>query len=77
VANTPLATPLWIPQSLWYAGVVGFTLIVLLLLAGTLYHLFRGDLTAASRLSGASTIEEEIEDERPAADAAPEGGGAR
>jgi TRAP-type C4-dicarboxylate transport system permease small subunit len=77
VANTPLATPLWIPQSLWYAGILGFTLTVLLLLAGTLYHLLRGDLRAAARISGSSTLEEEIEDELPATDAAPEKGAAR
>jgi TRAP-type C4-dicarboxylate transport system permease small subunit len=77
VANTPLATPLWIPQSLWYAGIVGFTLTVLILLAGTLYHLLRGDLQSAARLSGASTIEEEIEDGRPPEKKAPERGGAR
>ena len=77
VANTPLATPLWIPQSLWYAGILGFTLTVLMLLAGTLYHLFRGDLRAAARISGTSTLEEEIQDGRPAADATPEKGAAR
>lgn len=32
-ANTPLATPLWIPQSIWFAGWVWLTLVSLVLLA--------------------------------------------
>jgi TRAP-type C4-dicarboxylate transport system permease small subunit len=62
VANTPLATPLWIPQSLWYAGIVGFTLTTLMILAGTVYHLISGNPGEAERLSGASTLDEEIEE---------------
>lgn len=33
-ANTPLGTPLWIPQSIWFFGFVFFLLVVLLML----YH---------------------------------------
>jgi TRAP-type mannitol/chloroaromatic compound transport system permease small subunit len=38
VANTPLGTPLWIPQSLWFAGLVFLCLVILVLLAGTIYR---------------------------------------
>ncbi len=31
-ANTPLGTPLWIPQSLWFLGFVFFLIVILVLL---------------------------------------------
>ncbi len=67
IANTPLATPLWIPQGLWFAGILTLTLMVFILLAGTVYRLWAGDRSGAQSLSGASTIKEEIEEERGAA----------
>lgn len=54
LANTPLQTPLWIPQGLWFLGLVVFAMVILLLLVGTLYHLVQGDFKAAQRLSGLS-----------------------
>jgi len=75
VANTPLATPLWIPQGLWFAGIVGFTLTTLMILTGTLYHLMTGDHRKAEKLSGASTLKEEIEEEsRPVKETAEDEG---
>ncbi|MGD8561593.1 MAG: TRAP transporter small permease [Desulfarculaceae bacterium] len=62
MANTPLATPLWIPQSLWFIGIVGFLLTIFLILAGTIYNLISGDLRRAQELSGAVALEEEIEE---------------
>jgi TRAP-type C4-dicarboxylate transport system permease small subunit len=61
-ANTPLHTPLWIPQLIWASGLILFTLSIYLILAGTIVHLLRKDAIAAQRLSGATTLEEEIED---------------
>lgn len=63
VANTPLATPLWIPQGLWFLGLIGFTVTILLILAGTLRYLMAGDAAGALTLSGAATLDEEIEEE--------------
>ncbi len=63
VANTPLATPLWIPQGLWLVGLIGFTVSILLVLTGTLYYLSTGRRSEANQLSGASTLDEEIEEE--------------
>ena len=63
IANTPLATPLWIPQGLWFAGILSLTLMVFILLAGTICRLWAGDSSGAESLSGASTIKEEIEEE--------------
>ncbi|MFN2354719.1 MAG: TRAP transporter small permease subunit [Desulfopila sp.] len=59
-ANTPLHTPLWIPQLIWTSGLIFFTLSIFLVLAGTLTYFFRKDMVAAQRLSGATTLEEEI-----------------
>lgn len=61
-ANTPLHTPLWIPQLIWVSGLIFFTLSIFLILAGTLTYFFRKDVVAAQRLSGATTLEEEIID---------------
>ncbi|MCD6362698.1 MAG: TRAP transporter small permease, partial [Synergistetes bacterium] len=35
VANTPLQTPLWIPQSLWFVSLVFFSIVLILFLVGT------------------------------------------
>lgn len=61
-ANTPLATPLWIPQSLWLLGLLWFGFTIFLILAGTIFSRLRGDTTTATRLSGIVTLEEEIKE---------------
>ena len=61
-ANTPLATPMWIPQSLWLIGLLWFGLTIFLILAGTIYNLLRGDQATAAKISGISTLEEEIQE---------------
>jgi TRAP-type mannitol/chloroaromatic compound transport system permease small subunit len=63
VANTPLGTPLWIPQSLWFAGLVFLCLVILVLLIGTIYRTLRKDARGAHELSGASSLLEEIKEE--------------
>lgn len=62
-ATTPLQTPLWMPQSLWLAGLAlfGFTWVPLLLRA--LLALISGDLPTVRRLAGARTIEEDAQAE--------------
>lgn len=51
-ATTPLATPLWIPQSLWFAGFLVhlFVAVPLALRAGIAFA--RGDLSSARKLVG-------------------------
>jgi len=61
-ANTPLATPLWIPQSLWFTGILWFGLTIFLILAGTIFNLLKKDGDAAAKLSGISSLEEEIQE---------------
>ena len=63
VANTPLATPLWIPQSLWLIGLIGFSVSIYLILAGVIFNLIKGHAEKAQQLAGASTLEEEIEED--------------
>jgi TRAP-type C4-dicarboxylate transport system permease small subunit len=62
-ANTPLQTPLWIPQGLWLAGLVVFLFTIVVLLVATISRLAKKDMAGAQQLSGPTTLEEEIEEE--------------
>lgn len=62
-ANTPLHTPIWIPQLIWIIGLWGFALAILMLLTGTILSLIKKDYKTANALSGATTLKEEIEKE--------------
>lgn len=53
-ANTPLRTPLWIPQSLWLAGLAVFTISSLLMLLEVLLCLIRGNTEKAHEVGGVS-----------------------
>lgn len=63
VASSPLQTPLWIPQSMWVAGLALFGLAALWTAIRGLYAL-RGGLDAADRVLAPPTIAEEIEEAR-------------
>ena len=58
-ATTPLQTPLWIPQSLWLAGMLLFMFTWVPLLLRALLALVGGDLAQLRMLIGARTIEED------------------
>lgn len=62
-ATTPLATPLWIPQILWLAGLILFVFTLVPLLLRALFALLGGDLATVRRLAGARSIEEDAADE--------------
>jgi TRAP-type C4-dicarboxylate transport system permease small subunit len=62
-ANTPLHTPLWIPQGIWFLGLVLFFFTTLILLVAAVTKLISRDLSGLNRLAGATTLEEEIEEE--------------
>jgi TRAP-type C4-dicarboxylate transport system permease small subunit len=51
-ANTPLETPLWIPQSIWLAGWGWFTFTAAALLVIALLQALRGHFAAVERLAG-------------------------
>jgi len=62
-ANTPLGTPLMVPQGIWVMGLVLFLLAVAVLIARVLALLIRGDADGVSRDAGIRTVEEEVRDE--------------
>ncbi|HRP26867.1 MAG TPA: TRAP transporter small permease [Burkholderiaceae bacterium] len=61
-ANTPLATPLWIPQFLWAAGLVWFVIVLLLMLLRSSAALVTGDLELVKTLAGMKTASEEADE---------------
>lgn len=61
-ANTPLQTPLWIPQGIWLLGLVVFLMTMVVLLIASVDRLVRGDLKGALAISGPTSFEEEIEE---------------
>ena len=63
VSSTPLQVPLWIPQSLWVAGLCLFALAALWTALRGLIALRRG-IHAADRVLSPRTLEEEIEEAR-------------
>lgn len=60
---TPLAVLLWIPQSLWYAGLVLFMVTSVLLLARSVLALLTGDVATAQALIGARSADDELAEE--------------
>jgi hypothetical protein len=61
-ANTVLETPLWIPQSLWFAGWVWFALMCCAVTMLSLILVFQGKLGAVERQIGIrNEIAEELE----------------
>lgn len=62
-ANTPLGTPLWIPQTLWLAGLTWFSIAVCLLTLRALLALFQGDTERVQALVGSPSMDEIIQDE--------------
>jgi TRAP-type mannitol/chloroaromatic compound transport system permease small subunit len=63
-ATTPLATPLWIPQSLWIAGFALFLFTIAPLTLSVGLALISGDRSKVRRLAGARTLEEEAAAEK-------------
>lgn len=62
VAITTLATPQWIPQLFWVAGLVMFVLTAGFVLVYALLALLRGDVARVQRVAGAMNVEEEIDE---------------
>lgn len=58
-ANSPLQTPLWLPQSVWLAGLVLFALTAAAMGLHAIWLLLR-DRDHCNRLYGPLTLEEEI-----------------
>jgi TRAP-type C4-dicarboxylate transport system permease small subunit len=62
-ANTPLRTPLAIPQVPWLFGFALFLLAIVLALFRSILALLRGDLATVSQTAGVASQDEEIESE--------------
>lgn len=60
--NTPLATPLVIPQALWVWGLVWFTIVAFQQTVVALLTLARGDLAGVLGMAGPAGAEEEFEE---------------
>jgi len=64
-APTPLATPLWWPQSIWFAAWALFALAAVFAAAHACVLLAAGRVKELNKRYGPQTLEEEIESEAP------------
>jgi TRAP-type mannitol/chloroaromatic compound transport system permease small subunit len=62
-AASPLATPLWIPQSIWLAGYLLFCMTALVAAGYACGLVLGGDWETLNKRYGPQTLEEEIESE--------------
>jgi|SRR5680860_38636 len=62
-AITPLATPLWIPQTLWLLGLTWFSLAVCLLSLRVLFGVLSGDTEGVQKRAGSPSLDEQIKEE--------------
>jgi TRAP-type C4-dicarboxylate transport system permease small subunit len=72
-ANTPLGTPLAIPQGLWFAGLVFMCLILALMLVRASVALVTGDIDMVKAIAGVRSTQEEAEEEAAAGERLIEG----
>lgn len=61
VTSTPLQTPLWIPQSLWLAGLITFSVTAMVMSVKALLML-RDDIVKAERYLAPTSLTEELEE---------------
>ncbi len=62
IANSPLETPIWIPQSIWLAGFALFALVSLILAVRAITLLFRGEIEMLEHEQGTTTPAEELDE---------------
>jgi len=62
-ANTPIGTPLWIPQGLWVLGLVVFVLTTTVLILRTTVAFLAGDIDTVTSIAGTKSIEGELGEE--------------
>ncbi len=62
-ANTPLATPLWLPQGLWVLGLVWMCAVLALMLIPASIAMATGDIATVRDLCGVRSAKEEAEEE--------------
>ena len=62
-ANTPLQTPLWIPQGIWFAGLAFFLVTLFLVTLKAMLLFADRRLAELDRLAGLPSAKEEVEEE--------------
>jgi TRAP-type mannitol/chloroaromatic compound transport system permease small subunit len=62
-ANTPLATPLWLPQLLWVAGLAWFSMVLALMLVRASVAMASGDMATLKAVCGVKSVHEEADEE--------------
>lgn len=65
-ANTPLATPLAIPQGLWFVGLFFMCVVLALMLVRASVALVTGDIATVTAIAGVRSTKEEAEEEAAA-----------
>lgn len=67
VSITPLVTPLALPQAFWFAGFVFVMIVVVLIALRIVVAVFQRDWVRIAQLIGARGLDEEVEEEKLAA----------
>jgi len=62
-ANTPLQTPMWIPQALWFSGLLFFFIVVICYTVVILRMAWKRQFDDIEDFAGCPKLEEEIKDE--------------
>ncbi|HEA51329.1 hypothetical protein LCGC14_0936820 [marine sediment metagenome] len=62
-ANTPLGTPIWIPQVLWLIGLAWFGIAVIVLSLRVLFGLLSWNLEDVQKIAGSPTLDEQVAEE--------------
>jgi hypothetical protein len=60
--NTPLATPLVIPQLLWFWGIAWFAAVALVETVRACWALARGDMNTVNQIAAPLGVEDEIDE---------------
>lgn len=63
VSATPLTTPMWIPQSVWLAGLLFFSCCILIVMLRSIVLFLAGDLAGVRRIAGAPSVQDEVNEE--------------
>ena len=62
-ANTPLATPLWLPQGLWFIGLAWMVVVLALMLERANRALVTGNYEVVNQIAGARLSKDEAQEE--------------
>lgn len=62
-ANTPLGTPIWIPQVLWLIGLAWFGIAVIVLSLRVLFGLLSWNLEDVQKIAGSPTLDDQVAEE--------------